>query len=95
MVDRRAKPLLPFAVLGCLAAILAATGGAGAVVGAILALLLVGAFTVMYLAGSIRPQLPPFRVSKRVLSVAVWLLVALIAVVAILLTRLGSSGGAG
>ncbi|NUQ61136.1 MAG: hypothetical protein HUU20_01525 [Pirellulales bacterium] len=88
MVDRRAKPLLPFVVLGCVAAVLAASGGAGTIVGALLALILVVAFSVLYLAGSIRPQLPPFRVSKRVISAAMWLLVALIAALAIVLTRI-------
>jgi len=92
MVDRRVKPLLPFLVLGCLAAVLAASGGAGTIVGAILALLLVGAFSMLYLAGGIRPQLPPLRVSKRLLSAMVWLMVALIAVLAIVLTRVYSSG---
>jgi nitrate/nitrite transporter NarK len=91
MVDRRAKPLLPFVVLGCVAAILAATGGAGTIVGAILALLLIVAFSLLYLAGHIGPQLPPFRVSKRVLSVAVWLMVASIVVLALLLVKVYSS----
>lgn len=94
MVDRRAKPLLPFAVLGCFAAILAASGGAGTLLGAILALVLLITFSSLYLAGRIGPQLPPFRIPRRVLSVAMWVMVALTIVLAILLVN-GYSGRLG
>lgn len=63
-VQRRSRPLIGLALLGCAAAACAAVGGAGTGVAAFLCLLSIGLFVWLYPTGSLGPELPPVRVPR-------------------------------
>lgn len=77
-MDRRLLPLLGLAVLGCTAAAFAAVGGSGMLVGAILSVITLVLFSILYQTGRLGAELPPARVSRTALVRLGWVVVAIL-----------------